>query len=75
MDSLTFYSEIRSIIDDAKSLPADGAVHEQGDIRMKHDPRTKMTAERVMVSWCGMLWRSSLIGGEWGSAYLVSGSI
>lgn len=63
------------MIEDARSLPADGVVYERGDIRMTHQPRTKMLVERVFVQRYGKLWRSSFDGKKWRSIDEVAGSI
>jgi len=71
----TLQGEVRSMIADARALPADGVVYEHGDVRMKHEPRTKMLLERVFVQRYGKLWRSSFDGEKWRSIDEVGGSI
>lgn len=71
----TLVTEVSSMIADARSLPADGAVYSKGDVRMKHEPRTRMTLERVLVSRYGKLWRSSFDGKKWRAIEEVCGSI
>ena len=75
LTAATLKDEIRSIIADARNLPADGIVYDRGDIRMVHQPRTKMLLERVFVQRYGKLWRSSFDGTRWRSIEEVNGSI
>jgi hypothetical protein len=71
----TVMDEIRQLIDEARNLPADSQVYERGDIRMSHQPRTKMLIERVFVQRYGKLYRSSFDGKRWRAIEEVGGSI
>jgi hypothetical protein len=71
----TLDSEVRSMIDDAKQLPADGQVYGSGDIRMTHKPQTAMKVEQVLVSRYGKTWRSLKTGKGWSRIDEVGGQV
>ena len=71
----TLAEEVRSMIADARALPADGVVYERGDVRMCHEPRTQMTRERVFVFRYGQKWRSSFDGKKWTSIDEIGGTL
>jgi len=71
----TLKAEVRSMIADAKTLPADDVVYTRGDIKMTHKARTNMNVEQVMVNRYGKTWRSLKTGKGWSRVDEIGGQI
>ena len=67
--------EVRSMIEEAKALPADSVMYTFGDIRMTHKPRTSMNVEQVLVNRYGQTWRSLKTGKGWSRVDEIGGQI
>ncbi|MEK9954769.1 MAG: hypothetical protein VW577_05120 [Pelagibacteraceae bacterium] len=75
LNETTLKAEVRSMIEDAKTLPADGIVYTRGDIKMTHKPRTSMKVEQVLVNRYGQTWRSLKTGNGWSRVDEIGGQI
>lgn len=65
LNESTLAGEVRSMIEDAKLLPADGLAYERGDIRMCHVASSMVRCEHVLVQRYGKLWRCIHNGKKW----------
>jgi uncharacterized protein YbjQ (UPF0145 family) len=71
----TLKAEVRSMIEDAKALPADGVIYTRGDIQMTHKAQTSMRVEQVLVNRYGQTWRSLKTGKGWSRVDEIGGQI
>jgi hypothetical protein len=61
----TTNAEFLELLNEARQLPADGKIYERGDIKMKHNPSTRLKLETVYVLRYGVIRRSALVNGKW----------
>ena len=75
LNANTLKTEVRSMIEDAKALIADGVVYTFGDIRMTHKPQTSTKVEQVLVNRYGQTWRCLKTGNGWTRIDEIGGQI
>jgi hypothetical protein len=71
----TLGTEVRSMIEEAKALPADGVLYVSNDIKMVHRPATKMKVEQVLANRYGQTWRSMNTNKGWTRVDEIGGQL